>query len=282
MNKENKENTNTQKDNETYIPMINETDEYIDKNSVKDLISPYFWKLLSFVSIISIVLVIFIYLMLYKELQDIQFFFILLILLALALMFAVICVSLIMRTVGFRFAILLNRLNRLKKKGFLLLKIFKINGRPEYRLVQGDDIILYDVKENGITRIKLVINDTYAKYNDFGGDFPVIEANPNNILAKNPYSGSRISTTPDLVEKFITDSSKSAEEIDRLKAWKKYLLVILAGGVIAAFLLFDLYSQRIADANLQIAELARTCAASVTLTPGFNKITDSLDKFKRK
>ena len=74
-------------------------------------------------------------------------------------MFAlVICWKLIEKTIGFGFVINLWRLNKLKKNGWIVLKIHTVSGRPVYRIVKDDKLIYYDWIENGEIKRKLVIS----------------------------------------------------------------------------------------------------------------------------
>lgn len=164
------------------------------------------------------------------------------------LFLGVIGFMLVKNTVGWNLGIKLMKMRRLRYKGFVILKVFHVSGRPQYNIVKASSRIVYIYEENGIKKKKVVFYDPYGKYEDFLG-IPIIECNPNDIQLKNTFNGSRIGAAPEIIEKNITDNSMSAAQIDTLKAQRRWILI--AFGIVAGLTLlgFDLYAQRLAAAN---------------------------------
>jgi hypothetical protein len=185
---------------------------------------------------------------------------------ALGLFAGLISLNLVQQTVGIKFAVQLLKAKRLKKKGYGLLKVFNIGGRPEYKTVKFAPLIRYTIKENDEDRNKLVLFNQFAKYEDFGADIPILECNPNHIAPKNYLNGASITVSPEVTEKLIVDGAKSQEEIDLLKKHRRNALIFVGILLVGIIVGFDLYSQRIADANAQIAQLAQTCAQGTIIT----------------
>ena len=155
---------------------------------------------------------------------------------------------LVKQTIGWNLGVKLMKMRRLRFKGFVLLKIFDVSGRPQYRIVKASSRIVYKYKDNGEDKKKVVFYDPYGKYEDFIG-IPVIECNPNDIQLKNTFNGSRIGTAPEIIEKNIVDNSMSAQQVDSLKSQRKWILIIVSILAGVALLGFDLYAQRLADSQ---------------------------------
>lgn len=185
------------------------------------------------------------------------------------------------KTVGFKFLTMLVKLNKLKKKGYILLRVHTINGRPQYKIVKDSTIINYQFRENNNDTTKILLNDPLAKYYDFGCDIPIIDCTTNDILPLNRFTQTRIGASPELIGKFIVDASKSVDELESLKKWRKYLLYIMGGAAVAVFFGFDLYSQRLAAAQEDVTEMAKLCSQSATIVAG-SVISNVKAKYWRK
>lgn len=159
---------------------------------------------------------------------------------------------LISTTISWKTAFSIMKAKRLKKKGYGFIKIMNLSGIPEYKVVKFEPLIPYEFKENGEIKKKCVVFEKFAITEEFG--IPTITCNPNDILPINMYNGSRITISPELIEKNIVDNSKSAETIAQYKKyimWGLIVIAILAG---ITFLSFDLYGQRLGDASIKLAE----------------------------
>ncbi len=176
--------------------------------------------------------------------------------------------KLVEKTIGFGFVINLWRLNRLKRSGWIVLKIHTVSGRPVYRIVKDDKLIYYDWMENGDLKRKLVISQPYAKYFDFGGDYTVMECTPNDINPINRFDGSRINTTPELIEKHVVDASKTYDEIQSLRKWRKYMIWGAIGIAGAFYIMWDLNTQQLIICQDRILDIAAAQASQGIIIAG--------------
>lgn len=139
------------------------------------------------------------------------------------------------KTVGLKYAYQLFQMKR--KKGKVLLKIFMPNGKPQYQVKDVANLIEYTYKENGEEKQAMVKFDYYSMYRDFS-DIPVIECDPYDIVPRNPFIGSNLSISPQVIKKNLIDSSKTDFEDQRIKKWIKWALPITAV-VIVGFLIYS-------------------------------------------
>ena len=170
---------------------------------------------------------------------------------------------LVKNTIGWKLAINLMKVKKLRRKGYGILKIMNLAGSPEYKIVKYSPLIPYTYVEAGINKNKLVAFDKFAITEEWG--VPIITCNPNDILPINIYNGSRITVSPELMEKNIVDNSKSAETIAQ---YRKYIIYGLIGiGILAGLTIlgFDLYSQRLAESNQLLAACYREVPRSATI-----------------
>lgn len=171
-------------------------------------------------------------------------------------------------SVGWDFVRKIMAVKKNKGKGYLLLKIHTVSGRPNYEIAKGGKWITYQFDENGNNISKRAFYDPLATYNDYSADVPMLEVTPDDIFPLNRFTATRITTCPELVEKTIIDSSKSADELDRVKKYMKYMIIalgIMAGGL---FFGFDLYRQAIAESNQAVIQATKMCAQSATIVAG--------------
>jgi len=182
------------------------------------------------------------------------------------LMFGVLMIYVVMKTVGFGLIRQIMWVAKNKKKGYLMLKIHTVSGRPKREIVKGGRWLTYQFEESGVKRDKRLYYDPLAVYNDYSADIPIIEGTPDDIFPSNRFTGTRVTTSPELVEKTIIDASRSADEFDSLKKWRRYLIIGIVGFLILAYLGFDLYSQRLAACTDSVVELAKLAGQSAVIT----------------
>ena len=72
----------------------------------------------------------------------------------------------------------------------------------------------------------------------------------------------------EVIEKNIADNSKSAEQIDNLKQWRKWLIIISVILLIGGFISFDLIAQRLAEANQATIACYQQAGKSATIIAG--------------
>jgi hypothetical protein len=187
--------------------------------------------------------------------------------------------NIVKKTVGWKLGIKLFKLRKLRYKGHMLLKIFDLSGIPQYKEVKASPRITYNYIENGEKKDKVVFFNQQARYFDFNG-IPVIDCNPNDISPKNPYGHGNVVIAPEIVEKNIVDNSKSAEQIDNLKQWRKYLIIIVVILLVGGFVSFDLIANRLAEANEATIACYKEGAKTATIVAGagLTKIKNKLLK----
>lgn len=176
-----------------------------------------------------------------------------------------ICLNLIKKTVGLNFAIKLFKLNKLKKKGYGLLKEFTLAGRPQYHIVKFSEIIKFKTKQNGEDKQGLILYNPYAKYEDFGGNIPIIEGTINDISPKNFLTGNRIGINPDLIDKIVVESGISQKDLEEVKKHRRWLMYLMIGVAVAGILSFDLFAQRLSEANAETIACYKEVGKSVTV-----------------
>lgn len=184
-------------------------------------------------------------------------------------------------TIGFKFLVTLYKARKMKNKGYGLFKEFSLAGKPIYHLVKYDDIIRYKTKVNGQDKNGMALFNPYARYEDFGANIPIVEGTYNDISLKNVFTGNRIGMNPDLADKIIVESGITPKDLDDVKKHRKWLMFLLGGIAIAGILSFDLFAQRLAEANASTAACYKELGKSATITAGgFVKV--GVDKLKSK
>lgn len=194
-------------------------------------------------------------------------------LLMISLLVGVAGFTIVKKTIGWKLAILLFKLRKKKNKGYILTRIFDLSGIIQYRMIKASLRNTYKYIENGVKTTKMFFFDPYARYQDFNG-IPVVDVSPNDINPKNPATGTRINISPEVIEKNIADNSKSAEQIDTLKQWRKWLIIILVILLVGGFISFDLFAQRLAEANEATIACYKAAGKSATIiaSPAITKL----------
>lgn len=106
------------------------------------------------------------------------------------------------------------------------------NGKPQYVIKPVANLIEYEYKENGLTKVGMVKYDYFSMYKEFS-DIPVIECDPHDILPRNPFVNTSLTISGEMVKKSITDSRKEDIAAGEMKKWLKMAVpVILAFGAI--------------------------------------------------
>lgn len=190
----------------------------------------------------------------------------------LIIMFRVVQIS-----VGWSFVRKILWVSKNKVKGYIMLKVHTVSGRPKYEVAKGGRWITYQFEENGNKISKRMFYDPLAIYHDYGADIPILEGTPDDIFPTNRFTGTRVTTSPELVEKTIIDSSRSADELDKYKQYTKYAMYGLGIMAVGLFFGFDLYRQAIADSNAAVIEATKLCTQSATIVAG-----TTLTNFKRR
>ena len=155
------------------------------------------------------------------------------------------------KTVGLNYAFKLFKMKNKINKDKILLKVWLPNGKPQYIIKPIANIIEYNYKENGKTKIGMVKYDYYSMYKEFS-DIPVLECDPNDIVPRNPFVNTSLTISGEILKKNITDSAKEDLKYDDMKKWIKMALpIIIAVGIIVI-----IYSQNQADALAECTRLA--------------------------
>lgn len=165
-------------------------------------------------------------------------------------------------TVGFKFAWQLFRVKRSETQ--ILVKVWMLNGKPKYIIKTSANVIEYEYKENGQTKIGMVKYDQYAKYEEFSG-IPVIEAHPHDILPRNPFIQSDMNIPGYILKKNIDDSSKDTTKGDDIKKLLKLAMPIVAVLVIGFVLWQSNQAETIADLTQQVIELSKMIPREATV-----------------
>jgi len=150
------------------------------------------------------------------------------------------------KTVGIKYAVQLYKMKAKKNKNKILLKIWTLNGKPQYQIKDVANLIEYEYKENDRYKTGMVKYDYYAKYNDFS-DIPVLECNPNDIVPRNPFINTSLTISGEILKKNIVDSAKEDLNKANFRSWVKIALPI----IIAVGIIMILYSQNQSDALQQ-------------------------------
>jgi hypothetical protein len=157
------------------------------------------------------------------------------------------------KSVGLKFAWQLFLMKKKINKRKILLKIWLPSGNPVYKKVDACKMIEYNYRENGKSKIGMVLYDHYAKYNEFGG-IPVIECSPDDIIPRNPFAKTSMTISPEIVKKNIVDSSKETTQGDNIKKWLKYAIPLLAIFGIILVLYSSNQSETVAELTTQLAQ----------------------------
>lgn len=171
-----------------------------------------------------------------------------------------IMLSWVNKTVGLAYAFKLYQMKRGYNKDKVLLKIWLLNGKPQYQIKAVANIIEYKFKENGQDKVGMVKYDYYSMYRDFA-DIPILECDPNDIVPRNPFINTSLTISGEILKKNLIDSSKEDFKNDEMKKWIKMALPI----IIAVGIILILYSQNQSDALAECTRVALSSVKSATI-----------------
>lgn len=184
------------------------------------------------------------------------------------IMLTILLFRVVQKTIGWDFVRKVMYVSKNKAKGYVMLKVHTVSGRPKYEIAKGGKWVTYEFKESGNNISKRMFYDPLAIYNDYVADVPILEGTPDDIFPTNRFTGTRVTTSPELVEKTIIDSSKSADELDKYKKYTRYALIGLGIMAVGLFFGFDLYRQSIDSCNANALALLKESSKSATVVAG--------------
>jgi len=148
------------------------------------------------------------------------------------LMIGFIMLNWVNKTVGLKYAFMLFKMKKKSNNNKILLKIWLLNGKPQYKMVDIANLIEYNYKENGKQKVGMVKYDYYAMYKEFA-NIPVLECDPNDIVPRNPFINTSLTIPGEILKKNITDSAKEDLKYDDLRKWLKLAVpLVVAVGII--------------------------------------------------
>lgn len=166
--------------------------------------------------------------------------------------------SLVKKSVGWSFARALSKakMSALKNKSVIILRIRDLAGAEVYETKEVSELITYSFKQNGKMLDKVVIYNERAV--TMWNGIKILNVSPSSVLPIDRDTGLYVNVNPELTNKIVTDSGKTAESEKSHKELLKNFIwfgaLVLVATVVAISFMYD--------ANIDTVEELKACYAA--------------------
>jgi len=167
-------------------------------------------------------------------------------------------IGLINKSVGFSFikALAKAKVMGLKNQSVIVLRIRDLSGTEIYDVKDVSEFIKYKFKQNGKQLEKAVIYNERAI--TLWNGIKILNVSPSSILPIDRDTGLYVNINPELTNKIVTDSGKTAESEKSNKELMKQFLwlaaIVIVGTIIAISYMYD--------ANIDTVDQLKACYAA--------------------